>query len=297
MIKVAVVGYGNIGKYLVGELKCSQEMQLVGVVRTHNQYTAPELKGIEVVSQIEKLSNQPDVAILSVPSRCVPQIAESILKKGIHTVDSYDIHDMIFEVKTKLSAVAKENGVVSILSAGWDPGLNSVIRSIMQIATPKGITYTDFGPGMSMGHTVALKQIEGVKDALAMTIPLGMGRHRRDLYIKSVKKSENDKIKLDIANDDYFTKDTLEIKMVDAVEPFMDMGHATSITRKGGSATVQNQRLHFDMQINNPALTSQILLASARACVKQKAGCYTLLELPMCDLLPMALSEQIINLV
>lgn len=297
MIKVAVIGYGNVGKYLVGELKLSQGIELVGVVRTRNHHTAPELKEFEVVNHVDKLSNRPDVAILTVPSRSVPQLAEFFLKKGIHTVDSYDIHEHIFSVKSNLDTIAKENKAVSIISAGWDPGINSVIRSIMQIAAPKGITYTDFGPGMSMGHTVALKEIEGVKDALAITIPLGMGKHRRDVYIKSANRIEEKKIEFAVETDDYFTKDALQIKMVDEIEPFMDMGHATNITRKGGSATVQNQMLNFNMQINNPALTAQILLASARACVKQKSGCYTLLELPMCDLLPMALSEQITSLV
>ncbi|MEG2295856.1 MAG: diaminopimelate dehydrogenase [Oscillospiraceae bacterium] len=297
MIKVVVVGYGNVGKYVVGELKSCEEIQLVGIVRTRNYKTAPELKDFEVVNQIDKLSVKPDVAILTVPSRSVPELAEYFLKKGIHTVDSYDIHDHIFTVKTKLDKIAKENERVSILSAGWDPGLNSVVRTIMQIAAPRGITYTDFGPGMSMGHTVALKDIQGVGDALAVTIPLGMGKHRRDVYIKPIKKIDEQRIKLDIRNDDYFTKDTLDIQMVDEVTQFMDMGHATNITRKGGSATVQNQRFHFDMQINNPALTAQILIASAKASVKQKPGCYTLLELPMCDLLSYPLSSQIQNLV
>ena len=80
--------------------------------------------------------------------------------------------------------MARENGCVSILSAGWDPGSDSMVRALMLAMAPNGLTYTDFGPGRSMGHTVAVKAIAGVKDALSMTIPLGTGIHRRMVYVE-----------------------------------------------------------------------------------------------------------------
>ena len=79
---------------------------------------------------------------------------------------------------------SKEHGSVAIISAGWDPGSDSVVRSLLEAIAPKGITYTNFGPGRSMGHSVAVRAIDGVKDALSMTIPTGTGIHRRMVYVE-----------------------------------------------------------------------------------------------------------------
>ena len=82
---------------------------------------------------------------------------------GINTVDSFDIHTGIADLRRSLDSVAKAHNAVSVISAGWDPGSDSVVRALLEAMVPKGITYTNFGPGMSMGHTVAVKAIEGVK--------------------------------------------------------------------------------------------------------------------------------------
>ncbi|MEG0457132.1 MAG: diaminopimelate dehydrogenase, partial [Oscillospiraceae bacterium] len=88
-------------------------------------------------------------------------------------------HSQIYDLKISLDKICKENNTVSIVSAGWDPGSDSIVRTLLEACAPKGITYTNFGPGMSMGHTVAVKALEGVKKALSMTIPLGTSIHRR----------------------------------------------------------------------------------------------------------------------
>ena len=83
-----------------------------------------------------------------------------------------------------MDETAKAHNAVSIISAGWDPGSDSVVRALLQAIAPKGITYTNFGPGRSMGHSVAVRAIAGVKDALSMTIPVGTGIHRRMVYVE-----------------------------------------------------------------------------------------------------------------
>ena len=114
----------------------------------------------------------------------VEEYAKKILAMGIHTVDSFDIHTDVPALRHTLNEVAKAHGTVSIISAGWDPGSDSVVRTLLEAIAPKGITYTNFGPGMSMGHTVAVKAVDGVKAALSMTIPVGTGIHRRMVYIE-----------------------------------------------------------------------------------------------------------------
>ena len=103
-----------------------------------------------------------DVAILATPTRSVEQYALECLSLGINTVDSFDIHSKIVDLRRSLDAAAKTHGAVAIISAGWDPGSDSIVRTLMQSLAPKGISYTNFGPGMSMGHTVLRKYLQSL---------------------------------------------------------------------------------------------------------------------------------------
>ena len=285
-ISVAIVGYGNIGKFVVEALQTAPDMEIAGVVRRSLSEEKPlELSNIPVVTDIQELGKV-DVAILSTPSRKVEENAQKYLAMGIHTVDSFDIHSDIWQLKQTLDTTAKANQAVSIISAGWDPGSDSVVRALLQAAAPKGLTYTNFGPGMSMGHSVAAKAIEGVKDALSMTIPLGTGIHRRMVYIELKEGYAFDQVADAIKADNYFSHDETHVMQVDDINAIKDMGHGVNMTRKGVSGKTQNQLFEFNMRINNPALTAQILVAVARASMKQRPGCYTMIEIPVIDLLP-----------
>ena len=204
---------------------------------------------------------------------------------GINTVDSFDIHTGIADLRRSLNSVAKAHNAVSVISAGWDPGSDSVVRALLEAMVPKGITYTNFGPGMSMGHTVAVKAIEGVKAALSMTIPLGTGVHRRMVYIEVKEGYDFKQVAAAIKADDYFAHDETHVMQVECVDNLLDMGHGVNLVRKGVSGKTQNQLVEFDMKINNPALTGQILVSVARASMKQQPGAYTMIELPVIDML------------
>lgn len=287
-LKVAIVGMGNVGHNVFDAVDQSEDMELVGIIDLAEQIERlkQEFRNVPVVDDIDKLE-KPDVAILSLDSRAVPKVAPYYLKKGINTVDAYDIHgaEGALRLKKDLDKVAKENGSVSIISAGWDPGSDSIIRVIFEMIAPKGITWTNFGPGMSMGHTVAVKRIEGVKDAISITCPKGMGMHSRLVYIQLKEGYDFADVAKKIAEDPYFSHDELHINQVDDVSKLIDMGHCVKIERKGTSGKSCNQRMEFHMWVNNPAATAQVMVAAARATVKQKPGCYTLLEVPVIDLL------------
>ena len=281
-INAAIIGYGNIGKFVLDAIISSPDFELAGIVRRDVTNIPTELKEYKIVTSIKELENV-DVAILATPTRSVEKYAIDCLKSGIKTVDSFDIHGGIVELRSNLDKVAKEYSSVSIISAGWDPGTDSMIRSMMEFMAPKGITYTNFGPGMSMGHSVAAKAIEGVKDALSMTIPLGTSIHRRMVYVELESGYKIDEVSARLRNDDYFSHDETHVIQVDSIDNLKDMGHGVNMIRKGVSGKTQNQLLEFDMKINNPALTAQVLVASARATMKQKPGAYTMIEIPIID--------------
>lgn len=283
-IKAAIVGYGNIGHFVLDALKEAEDFEIAGVVRRSAADIPAELTPYKVVTDIDDLGKV-DVAILCTPTREVEKYAAEYLAKGINTVDSYDIHTSIAELRRNLDAIAKKHGTVANISAGWDPGSDSIVRTLMQAAAPKGITYTNFGPGMSMGHTVCVKSKPGVKNALSMTIPLGTGIHRRMVYVELEDGAKLEDVAAAVKADPYFASDETHVMAVPSVDEVKDMGHGVHMVRKGVSGCTQNQRFEFNMSINNPALTAQILVGTARAAMRQKPGCYTMIEIPVIDLL------------
>ena len=283
-IRAAIVGYGNIGHFVLDALQVAPDFEIAGIVRRRVSEVPMELSAYPVVSSLDALKDV-DVAILCTPTREVEHFAIKALEKGIRTVDSFDIHTQICDLRKTLDAAAKKYNSVAIISAGWDPGTDSVVRALMESCAPKGITYTNFGPGMSMGHTVAVKAIAGVKAALSMTIPLGTGIHRRMVYIELEEGYTFEEVAHAIKTDDYFAHDETHVMQVESVDALKDMGHGVNMTRKGVSGKTQNQRFEFNMSINNPALTAQVLVCTARAAMLQRPGCYTLIEIPVIDLL------------
>ena len=284
-IRAAVVGYGNIGRYAIEALEAADDFEVAGVVRRHGADNKPaELAQYDVVKDIRDL-NDVDVAILATPSRSCEEYAKQILPLGINTVDSFDIHTSIVDYRRTLQPICKEHGAVAVISAGWDPGSDSIVRSLMQSLTPKGLTYTNFGPGMSMGHSVCARSKDGVKNALSMTIPKGEGLHRRRVYVELEDGAKLEDVAAAIKADPYFANDETHVFAVPSVDEVRDMGHGVNLVRKGVSGKTQNQRLEFNMSINNPALTAQVLVNVARASMRQQPGCYTMIELPVIDML------------
>lgn len=284
-INVAIIGCGNIGKAALEAVLAAPDMNYVGSYH-HND-------------DLEKI--KADVALLCVPTRQVPEFAEKMLRLGISTVDSFDIHKQIYDLRQKLTTVAQEHQAVSVISAGWDPGSDSVIRAILQAVAPKGITYTNFGPGRSMGHSVVVKAMPGVRDALSMTIPLGTGIHRRMVYVELEEGVDFAAIEKAVKSDDYFVNDETHVIQVPSVDALNNVAHGVNLVRSGVSGNTHNQRFEFNMEINNPALTGQMMVSCARAayrlCQNARFGAYTLIDIPPIALLPGTEEESIRSLV
>ncbi len=285
-IRAAVVGYGNIGKFALQALEAAEDFEVAGIVRRNGAADRPaELADYEVVKDITELKDV-DVAILATPTRSCEEYAKKILPLGINTVDSFDIHTSILDYRASLMPICKANNAVSIIAAGWDPGSDSIVRTLMQSLAPKGLSYTNFGPGMSMGHSVCVRSKAGVKNALSMTIPKGEGIHRRMVYVELEEGASLEEVTAAIKADPYFASDETHVFEVASVDEVRDMGHGVNLVRKGVSGKTQNQRMEFNMSINNPALTGQVLVNVARASLRQQPGCYTMIEVPVIDMLP-----------
>ena len=285
-IRAAVVGYGNIGKFAIEALEAAEDFEIAGVVRRAGAENKPlELTPYEVVKDITELKDV-DVAILATPTRSCQEYAEKILAMGINTVDSFDIHTSILDYRRALMPVAQKNNAVAVIAAGWDPGSDSVVRTLMESLAPKGLSYTNFGPGRSMGHSVCVRSKAGVKDALSMTIPVGEGIHRRMVYVELEDGANLEEVTKAIKADPYFANDETHVFQVESVDALNDVGHGVNLTRKGVSGKTHNQMFEFNMKINNPALTAQVLINLPRASLTQQPGCYTMIEIPVINYLP-----------
>ncbi len=284
-IRAAVVGYGNIGHFTVEALEAAPDFEIAGIVRRNVTDIPAELQPYKVVTDIKELGHV-DVAILCTPTREVEKYALQYLAMGINTVDSFDIHTSILDLRRSLDAAAKKAGKVSVISAGWDPGSDSIVRTLMEAAAPKGLTHTNFGPGMSMGHTVCVKSKPGVKNALSMTMPKGDGMHRRMVYVELEDGASLEDVAKAVKEDPYFASDETHVMAVESVDAVKELGHGVQMVRKGVSGKTQSQRFESNMSINNLALTAQLLVCVARAAMRLAPGAYTMIEIPVIDLLP-----------
>ena len=290
-IKVAIFGYGNIGRAAEQAVKTAKDMEFAGVY--HHQ-EAERLKESAARGEVEAV-------LLCTPTREVPGCAKMFLEAGLCTVDSFDIHGQIAGLRRELTECARKQNTVAVVAAGWDPGSDSVVRCLMQALAPQGLTYTNFGPGRSMGHTVAAKAIEGVEDALSMTIPLGTGVHRRMVYVKLKEGADFEDVKKRLLADDYFAHDETHVIEVPDVQELNNVAHGVNLVRNGVSSGTHNQRMEFNMTINNPALTGQVMTACVRAAVRMRkegrCGAFTLIEIPPVYLLDGGDEENVRRLV
>ncbi len=295
-IKVAVMGCGHIGASAIQAVQLAPDMDLIGIVELGCR--VEELRcmypGVSVVESFDDFTEKPDVAVLCVPTRTVETVAPKLLAAGIHTVDCFDMHGEPFaHLKSTLEPAAQKGGTAAIMGAGVDPGISTMVRALFEIWAPTGLTYVNYGPGMSMGHTVAAKSYPGVKDALSITRPGDPGCHKRDLYLELEPGADFETVKKAILSDSYFCHDDVRVFQVEDVTPLIDTGHRIHIFRKGGSSGIDNQLLTFDTTFHNPASTAQVMVCAARAATRMAPGAYTMLEIPLAaflkDTVPQAL--------
>ena len=145
-------------------------------------------------------------------------------------------------------------------------------------AVPESKIYTNFGPGMSMGHSAAAKSIDGIADAVSITLPLGKGKHLRKIYAVLEKDSDKSAVEHAILSNGYFEHDECSVEFVDSAKPFFNTEHGVLI-----ESNFENQKMGFSMKIDNPTMTGRILVSAMRAAFLQKPGAYFMPEIPPYD--------------
>lgn len=309
MIKIGILGYGNLGKGTELAIKQNPDMELVAIFTRRNPSTLKPVTNVPVIniSEIEEWKEKIDVMILcggsatDLPEQG-PKYAEMF-----NTVDSFDTHAKIPEYYKKVDEGAKKGGKVSIISIGWDPGLFSLNRLLAETVLPQGNTYTFWGKGVSQGHSDAIRRIKGVKNAVQYTIPIDKAieevrsgknptltvreKHLRECYVVLEDGADEKLVETEIKTmPNYFSDyDTIVhfISEEELKKNHSTMPHGGFVIRSGntGKDNLSKQIIEYSLKLDsNPEFTSSVLISYARAAYRlaqnKEIGAKTIFDIP-----------------
>ena len=314
MIRIGIVGYGNLAKGAECAIRQNPDMELAAVFTRRDPASVNILTpGVPVlpVQEATQWKDRIDVLLLCGGSatdlpRMTPEFA-----RDFHVIDSYDNHSHIPEHFAAVDAAARQSGHIAFISTGWDPGLFSVNRLYANAILPQGKDYTFWGPGVSQGHSDAVRRIPGVADCRQYTIPVEQAltavqsgdtpeltprqKHFRDCYVVAQEGADLAAIAHAIKTmpgyfADYDTKVTFLTKE-ELERDHMGLPHGGYVIRNGvtGWDGENRQTICYKLSLqSNPQFTSSVLVACARAAVRMhqrgSTGCYTMFDIAPVDL-------------
>jgi len=287
-IQIGIVGYGNLGRGVAAAIGRAPDMELAALFTRRNpaDLSGPEGVAVRHVSEAEAYRDRIDVMILCGGSATdLPEQGPQFARL-FNTVDSFDTHAKIPEYFEQVDAAAKAAGRVAVISTGWDPGLFSLNRLIMEAILPEGKEYTFWGKGVSQGHSDAVRRVEGVKHAVQYTIPVEAAieriragetpelgtrdKHIRECFVVAHEGADKAKIERDIVTMPHYFADYHTIVHFIDEEEFRanhsEMPHGGFVIRSGVTGRGTKQIVEFSLKLgSNPEFTASVLVAYARA--------------------------------
>ncbi|MHC5202097.1 diaminopimelate dehydrogenase [Myroides sp. LJL119] len=306
ILRVGIVGYGNLGKGVQMAISQNPDMELVGIFTRRKPQDLDTKAKVISLDDIALYKGKIDVMILCGGSaKDLPSQVTNI-NKMFHTVDSFDTHAKIPEYFDMVDQSAKQNGTLSLISTGWDPGLFSMARLIGQSILPQGHDYTFWGEGLSQGHSDAIRRVEGVKDAVQYTIPKQEAidlvrsgenpqlstadKHHRVCYVVAQNDANTSLIEKTIVEmPHYFSDYQTTVHFIDQEElnkNHSKMPHGGIVFRSGQTASGNKHRIEFSLALeSNPEFTASVLVAFARAVGKLakqgQTGALSVFDIPL----------------
>jgi len=308
MINIAIIGYGNLGQGVRSALEKTTDMKLTALFTRRDKLLEREAHNTPVFNS-ENFSLpgdlQIDVAILCGGSKEDTPVQGPLFARSFSTVDSFDTHADIPGYFQKMDSTTKEHGNVSIISAGWDPGIFSLERVLGDAFLPRGKGYTFWGPGVSQGHSDAARKVEGVLDARQYTIPIDntlqqvrsgsvsdfskREMHKRVVYVVAQEGADQERISREIVEmpnyyADYNTK-VIFVTKEELAKNHSTYPHGGFVLTSGVTGRNNLQILEYKCQLkSNPEFTGSVLVACARAAFRLKEkgykGAFTMLDVP-----------------
>ncbi|MCV0003554.1 diaminopimelate dehydrogenase [Mobiluncus mulieris] len=310
MIRVAINGYGNLGRGVEKAVSAAPDMELV-VVFTRRDPATVKTAGTPVVS-VSEMAQYRDLVDVCVNcgGSATDLMEQGVFTSGLfNTVDSFDTHARIPEHFDAVDAAARRAGHVAFISCGWDPGLFSMLRVLGDAILPRSQATTFWGRGVSQGHSDAIRRLDGVVDARQYTVPVAetvaavrggsqekytaRQMHRRECYVVAKPGADKARIEAEIKSmPNYFADYDTNVTFITAEEMQRDhagLPHAGEVIRSGETSPGVSQSMIFQLRLDsNPEFTGAVLASVARACVRKatrgERGAFTMLDVTLAEL-------------
>lgn len=306
-IRIAIAGYGNLGRGVECAIKQNPDTELFGVFTRRDPSSVKTLTGASVYSMedITDHKNDIDVLIICGGSATDLPVQTPELAKYFNVIDSFDTHARIPEHYNNVDACARAAGKIAMISIGWDPGMFSLARIYSEAILPAGKSYTFWGKGVSQGHSDAIRRIEGVADARQYTIPCPDAleavragkapelstrqKHTRECYVVAKDGADKARIENEIKTmPNYFADYDTTVHFISAEELQRDhagIPHGGFVIRSGntGKDSENSHIIEYSLKLDsNPEFTSSVLVAYARAAYRMNkdgmSGCKTVFD-------------------
>ncbi len=293
-LRLAVIGLGRLGRACAEVILDAEDLALAGVVRRPASLALPlpnSLPNVTAVSHFTELDGV-DAAIVCVPTEHALEAIVKLLQHRIPIVECATVHGDAFRTrKADIERMAKQHRVAAVLGAGWDPGALSLFRALFALLTPKGHTEITDRPGHSLHHGLAVKAMPGVKDALCAEFPAGNGKIQRYVYVEPREGADFEQVSQAIRSDPLFLDEESLVFPVESVALLEDAGCGVVMERRGESGRTGHQFLMLEARFDITALTSEIMVATARALPRLRPGAYSLLDVPLGSLFGAAIGR------
>ena len=289
-MKIAIYGYGNLGRGVEAATKYHKDAELIGVFTRRAPESVKTATGVPVyhIDKILDFKDEIDVLIICGGSATdLPEMTPA-LAESFNVVDSFDTHAKIPEHFARVDAAATKSGKTALISAGWDPGLFSIARLYAGAVLPEGNDYTFWGKGISQGHSDAIRRIEGVVDARQYTVPIDVAlsavrggecptlstadKHKRECFVVLRDEKDAPRVEKEIKEmPNYFADYDTSVTFISKEElerNHSGMPHGGSVIRNGVSGLNGENRhtVEFSLKLDsNPEFTASVLVAYARA--------------------------------
>ena len=319
-MKIAIYGYGNLGRGVEAAVKYQPDIELYGVFTRRAPESVKTLTGVPVykAESLPEKAKDFDVLVLCGGSATDLPVLTPALSKLCNVVDSFDTHAAIPTHFAAVDEAARESGHLSLISAGWDPGLFSIARAYAMASLPEGKDYTFWGRGVSQGHSDAIRRIDGVLDARQYTVPVETAlsevknggtptlttreKHRRECFVVAEDGADLARIENEIKTmPNYFADYDTSVTFVTKEELLRDhagLPHGGSVIRNGvtGKDGENTSTVVFSLRLDsNPEFTGSVLVAYARAVdrlsKRGEIGARTVLDIAPADLSPLSPEE------
>jgi diaminopimelate dehydrogenase len=277
--RLAIIGFGRLGRKCVEAIDSDQATELAGVVRRPE--SAPEHRlQAPAVTHISEL-NQVDAALICVPVDAVMGIAQALLQSRIPVVECARLHGNAFlDHKAEIHRTALHHKVPAIVGAGCDPGALSLFRSQFALLAPHGHTETRLHIGTSLHHTLAAVGIKGVRKALATELPSGEGTLQRYVYVELEPSADAAEVENAIVNDPLFLDEQTRVFAVPSIAALEETDRGVMLERHAAAGDAGHASFLLEARYDEAGLAARMMLAAARALPFLKAGAYSLIDLP-----------------